>query len=88
MPNLYDHKPAENTKTKFGVRLERLLRKRNLSQTDLAAMLGYSKPAIHHWLCGLCEMRVSVFAEIVNVLQLTQKEMVYLLEVFWEDKDE
>ena len=85
MPNLHDHKPAR--KTDFGIRLERLLRKRNMSQTDLAAILGYSKPAIHHWLYGTCEMRVSVFAEIVDVLQLTQKEIVYLLEVFWSDDD-
>jgi len=85
MPNLHDHKPAR--KTDFGIRLERILRKRNMSQTDLAAILGYSKPAIHHWLYGTCEMRVSVFAAIVDALQLTQKEIVYLLEVFWSDDD-
>lgn len=85
MSRLYNHKPPN--KPEFGIRLEKLMRKRNISQTDLAATLGYSKPAIHHWLYGNCEMRVSVFAAIVDALQLTQKEIVYLLEVFWSDDD-
>ena len=84
MSRLYNHKPPN--KSEFGIRLEKLMRKRNISQTDLAMMIGYSKPALHHWLYGLCEMRISTFAQIVDALQLSATEIAYLLEVFWEDE--
>ena len=83
MSRLYNHKPAN--KTEFGMRLEKLIRKRNISQTELSVMMGYSKPAIHHWLYGVCEMRVSTFAQVVDALQLSATEIAYLLEVYWNE---
>ena len=80
------HNPRN--KTEFGIRLESLIRKRNLSQTDVAEMIGYSNPAVHHWLYGLCEMRISTFAIIVDALQLTSKEIGYLLEPYWEEEND
>lgn len=86
MSRLYNHK-APN-KPEFGIRLENMLRKRNISQTDLSKMIGYSKPAIHHWLYGNCEMRISVFAKIVDALQLSATDIGYLLEPYWEENNE
>ena len=83
MSRLYNHKPAK--KSDFGMRLEKLIRKRNISQTELSVMIGYSKPAIHHWLYGVCEMRVSTFAQVVDALQLSATEIAYLLEVYWNE---
>ena len=83
MSRLYNHNPPN--KPEFGIRLEKMMRKRDISQTDLATMIGYSKPALHHWLYGLCEMRISTFALIVDALQLSATEIASLLEVFWED---
>ena len=87
MSRVYNHMPTQKKMTKFGIQMEKVLQKRNISQTDLSRMLGYSKPAIHHWLYGLCEMRISTFAEIVDALQLSATEIANLLEVFWEDDD-
>lgn len=86
MPRFYNHTPKN--KTEFGIRLQNLLRKRGLSQTVVANMLGYSEPALHHWLYGLCEMRVSTFAILVDALQLTSKEIGYLLEPYWEEEND
>lgn len=85
MSRLYNH--LVPNKTEFGIRLEKLMMKRKVSQSDLARIIGYSKPAMHHWLYGVCEMRLSVFAKIVDALQLSATEIASLLEVFWEDDD-
>ena len=85
MSRPYDHTPKN--KTEFGIRLEKLLRKRNIRNRDFSRQIGYSEPAIHHWMYGLCEMRISTFANVVDVLQLSANEIAYLLEVFWRDED-
>lgn len=86
MSRPYNHVPIN--KTEFGSRLEKLIRKRNISNRDFSRKIGYSEPAIHHWIYGLCEMRISTFANVVDVLQLSATEIAYLLEPFWEDEDE
>ena len=86
MSRPYDHAPKN--KTEFGSRLEKLIRKRNISNRDFSRKIGYSEPAIHHWIYGLCEMRISTFANVVDVLQLSASEIAYLLEPFWENEDE
>ena len=86
MSRPYNHKSTN--KTEFGIRLEKLIRKRNIRNRDCSRQIGYSEPAIHHWIYGLCEMRVSTFANVVYVLQLSATEIAYLLEPFWEDDDE
>ena len=86
MSRPYNHAPVD--KTEFGIRLEKLIRKRNIRNREFARQIGYSEPAIHHWIYGLCEMRISTFANVVDVLQLSASEIAYLLEPFWENEDE
>ena len=86
MSRPYDHAPKN--KTEFGIRLQKLIRKRNFKMREFSRLIGYSEPAVHHWMYGLCEMRISTFANVVDVLQLSATEIAYLLEPFWEDKDE
>lgn len=85
MSRLYNH--AQTHISEFGRRFEKLLDKRGISTSKLSRMIGYSQPAIHHWKSGLCEMRISVFASVVDALQLSASEIAYLLEVFWEGDD-
>ena len=44
---------------------------------EFSRLIGYSEPAVHHWMYGLCEMRISTFANVVDVLQLSATEKPY-----------
>ena len=82
MSGLYNHQQTHISE--FGKRLDKLMRKRGVSKSELSKMIGYSQPAIHHWIAGMCEMRISVFAGVVDALELSTSEIAYLMEVFWE----
>lgn len=67
----------------FGKRLKVLLKKRELTQLDASKVVGYSTTTMHFYATGRRQMRVGRFADLVDKLSLTQREVAYLLEAYW-----
>jgi len=68
-----------------GRRIIELIRKRGLKHKDAVKILGWTTTTLYSYTSGRKRLRINRFAQLVDGLQLKQSEVVYLLEVYWED---
>ena len=55
----------------------RLLRKsHNMTQRELAALLGVTKQAVSKWECGLCAPDLSVLVHIARIFSVTTDDLL------------
>ena len=85
-PNQNSEKDPRNVE--FGKRLKTLFKKRGLIQSEAADILGWSTTMIYYYTNGHKQMRIRRFAELVDKLSLTHKEVAHLLEAYWEVDDD
>lgn len=72
----------------FGKRLKEVLKKKRLTQREANALLGWSRLLMYYYTSGRKQIRIGRFAELVDKLSMTQGEVAYLLEPYWEDEDD
>lgn len=84
--------PCERKKrpedVEFGKRLKTLIKKKGLTQANANIVLGWSRTLIYYYTRGRKQIRIGRFAELVDKLSLTQREVAYLLEAYWEDEND
>lgn len=71
---------------KFGLLLEKAIRKRRLKFKEVSRRIGFSPTVIHKYIYGRSVPRLDRFAKIIKTLKLTPVEIMEMLNIFLEEE--
>ena len=77
---------AKKNRNSFGGILNSLLWESEMSMTDLANEMGVAKSTVFYWVKENKPPRIDVFAQMADVLELDDKEVLELVNTFRKGK--